>query len=100
MAQVTTASRQEIDEIVKDYFAEECEVDREEIKDDTLVIEDIDGDSLMFLSLLEVIKKKYNIEVEIRAVGKKLIEQKVETISDTVDMVMLFLETVESQSNN
>jgi acyl carrier protein len=92
MVNVSEELRQEIVNLVKEYFAEECEVDIERITDDTLIIEDLDGDSLMFLSLLELVKKKYNIEVEIRSLGKKLMDQEVNTISQAVDMVLLFLE--------
>ncbi|MCP4265035.1 MAG: acyl carrier protein [Candidatus Brocadiaceae bacterium] len=90
--------REEIKNLVKEYFAEECEVDIEGINDNTHVIDDLDGDSLMFLSLLEIVKKKYNVKVEIRTVGKKLIEKKVETVSETIDMVLLFLDTAEELS--
>ena len=48
MPEVTDEMKQEIREIVYDFYAEECEVDRATLTDDTNVIEDIEGDSLMF----------------------------------------------------
>lgn len=93
MRTINEEIRNEVHKLVKEYFADECEVDINEIKDDTRIIEDLDGDSLMYLSLLELIKKKYNIQVEIKAIGKKLMEQQADTIGQVVDMVLTFIET-------
>lgn len=93
MRAINEELRNEVRKLVKEYFADECEVDINEIKDDTRIIEDLDGDSLMYLSLLELIKKKYNIHVEIKTIGKKLMEQQADTIGQVVDMVLMFIET-------
>ncbi len=93
MRQITENLKQEISTLVKEYFSEECEVDLAEISDDTKIIEELDGDSLMYLSLLELIKKKYNIQVEIQSIGKQLIEQKIDTIGGVVEMVLKFIQT-------
>jgi len=58
MAEVTDKIKQEVREIVLDFFSEECEVDKSEITDDTHIFDDLDGDSLMFLELIEIFKKK------------------------------------------
>jgi len=39
------------------FFAEECEVDKQSLNADTDVIADLEGDSLMFSELLEIFKK-------------------------------------------
>ncbi len=43
MPEVTDEMRVEIREIVYDFYADECEVDRASMTDETNVIEDIEG---------------------------------------------------------
>lgn len=92
MTEVTVDIREEVSSFVKEYFADECEVDLEKIDDSTLIIEDLDGDSLMFLSLLEIIKKKYDVDVEIKTIGKRLMTKPADTIGDIVEMILLVIE--------
>lgn len=92
MAQVTQEIRDEVKEIVFDFFAEECEVDRASITDATNVIEDLEGDSLMFLELLEIFKKKYGMDVKIQSIGKYAMEHPAETVGKIVDLILLIIE--------
>jgi len=59
MVKITEQVKQEVQKIVYDFFAEECEVDRSELNENTNIVRDIDGDSLMFLELIEIFKGKY-----------------------------------------
>ena len=92
MAQITENTKNEVKEIVYDFFADECEVDKSEISDQTNIINDLDGDSLMFLELIEIFKKKYALEIELKTVGKYAIKNPVETIGQLIDMQMLIIE--------
>ncbi len=92
MAEVTQEMKEEAREIVYDFFAEECEVDKASINNDTNVIEDIEGDSLMFLELLEIFKKKYNLDIELKSIGKYVVKHPAETIGKMVDLIMLIIE--------
>jgi acyl carrier protein len=92
MAQVTQEIKDEVREIVFDFFAEECEVERETLTDGTNVIEDLEGDSLMFLELLEIFKKKYSIDVKIQSVGKYAMKHPAETVGKIVDLILLIIE--------
>ena len=58
MTKVNDQIIKEVREVVYDFFAEECEVDVEEITDDSNIITDLGGDSLMFLALIEIFTKK------------------------------------------
>ena len=69
MAIITDNTLNEVKEIVYDFFAEECEVDISEINDNTNIIKDLDGDSLMFLELIEIFKKKYQLNIELKTSG-------------------------------
>ena len=92
MAQITETTKKEVKEIVYDYFADECEVDKSEISDQTNIINDLDGDSLMFLELIEIFKKKYALEIELKTIGKYAIKNPVETIGQLIDMQILIIE--------
>jgi len=92
MAEITNNTRNEVKEIVYNFFADECEVDKSQINDNTLIIKDLDGDSLMFLELIEIFKKKYNLEIELKVIGKYSVKHPVATIGQLIDMQMLIIE--------
>ncbi len=92
MAQITDNTRGEVKEIVLDFFAEECEIDVEEISEESNIISDLDGDSLMFLELIEVFKKKYSLNIELKTIGKYAVKNPVKTIGELIDMQMLIIE--------
>jgi acyl carrier protein len=92
MPTVTDEMREEIREILYDFYAEECEVDRASLTDDTNVIEDIEGDSLMFLELLETFKKKYEMEVELKSIGKYVLKHPADTLGKLITLSELIVE--------
>ena len=91
MPEITQEMRDEVKEIVYNFFAEECEVDRESINSETKVIEDLEGDSLMFLELIEIFKKKYNLNIELKTIAKYIVKHPVETIGQLIDTQMLMI---------
>ena len=92
MAQVNDVIRKEVRETVYNFFAEECEVDVSSLNENTNIINDIDGDSLMFLELIEIFKKKYNLDIELKTIGKYALKHPVETIGQLIDMQILIIE--------
>jgi acyl carrier protein len=92
MAQITENTLNEVKEIVYTFFADECEVDRSKITDDTNIIKDLDGDSLMFLELIEIFKKKYSLDIELKTIGKYAVKHPVQTIGELIRMQMLIIE--------
>jgi acyl carrier protein len=92
MALINSNTRSEVEETVLNFFADECEVDVSEISPDTNIIKDLDGDSLMFLELIEIFKKQYHLEIELKTIGKYAIKHPVETIGQLIDMQMLIIE--------
>ncbi len=91
MAKVTENTRNEVKEIVLEFFAEECEIDKDEISEDSNIIGDLDGDSLMFLELIEIFKKKYNLNIELKTIGKFAVKNPVKTIGELIDMQVLII---------
>ncbi|HOT43730.1 MAG TPA: acyl carrier protein [Spirochaetota bacterium] len=92
MAKIENGTVEEVRRIVYEFFSEECEVSIDELKDDTNVIKDLEGDSLMFLELLEIFKKKYGLNVELKTVGKYVVKHPAETIGAIIGMTMLIIE--------
>ena len=77
--------------MVCQFFAEQCEVDISRINDQTNIISDLDGDSLMFLELIEIFKKKYNLNIELKTIGKYVLKHPVETIGQLIDTQLLMI---------
>ncbi|OHD64148.1 MAG: acyl carrier protein [Spirochaetes bacterium RBG_13_51_14] len=92
MANIEIGIRDEVRNVVYEFFSEECEVPRNELSNTTNVIKDLEGDSLMFLELLEIFKKKYKLNVELKTVGKYVVKHPAETIGAIIDMTMLIIE--------
>ncbi len=92
MATITEQIKSEVKDIVLQFFAEECEVDTSEINENTHIFDDLDGDSLMFLELIEIFKKKYHLEIELKTIGKYSIKHPVRTIDELIDMQLLIIE--------
>lgn len=92
MPEVTQEMRDDVKEIVYNFFIEECEVEKDSVNDDTKVIEDLEGDSLMFLEILEIFKKKYNLDVGVESIGKYVMKHPAETVGKVVDLILLIIE--------
>ena len=92
MVTITEGIKSEVREIVYNFFAEECEADIAQINDKTNIINDLDGDSLMFLELIEIFKKKYNLDIELKVIGKYAVKHPVSTIGQLINMQLLIIE--------
>lgn len=92
MAIITDQIKVEVREVVINFFAEECEVEASTIHDETHIFDDLDGDSLMFLELIEMFKKKYNLNIELKAIGKYSVKHPVRTIGELLSMQLLIIE--------
>lgn len=92
MAKITENIRKEVKEIIYNFFADECEVEVNTIHSGTKIIKELGGDSLMFLELIEIFKKKYHLDIELKTIGKYAVKHPVETIGQLIDMQMLIIE--------
>lgn len=86
MREVDQSEIAQITDAVYEYFAEECDIDKGEISDDTNIIEELEGDSLMLLSLLEVFRKKYGLTIELKALGKHLMKNPANTVGQVIEL--------------
>lgn len=92
MIEITEEIREDVKNIVYQFFAEQCEVDLSSINDDTSIISDLEGDSLMFLELIEIFKKKYNLDIELKTVGKYVLKHPVDTIGQLIATQLLMIQ--------
>ncbi len=76
----------EIREMVFSYFAEECDTEIEDLSDQTDIIEELEGDSLMLLSLLELVRKKYQLTIELKTLGRHLMEKPANTLGQITNL--------------
>ncbi|MFO7614880.1 MAG: phosphopantetheine-binding protein [Bacteroidales bacterium] len=91
MTEITDSIRRDVKDIVYQFFAEQCEVDIDEINDNTSIISDLEGDSLMFLELIEIFKKKYDLDIELKTVGKYVLKHPVDTIGQLIETQLLMI---------
>ncbi|MCD4730625.1 MAG: hypothetical protein K8R74_08500 [Bacteroidales bacterium] len=92
MCKITDSIREEVRDVVFNFFAEECETELSELADGTNIFTDIDGDSLMFLELIEIFKEKYDLDIELKTIGKYSVKNPVKTIGELIDMQLLIIE--------
>jgi acyl carrier protein len=86
MRDVSPQDIADIRDTVYEYFSEECDIDKSRLTDDTNIIEELEGDSLMLLSLLEVFRKKYGLTIELKALGKHLMKKPANTIGEVIEL--------------
>lgn len=87
MREMTDAIRQEIQDMIFDYYADECEVDKDEITMESNPQEDLGSDSLMFVELIEMTAEKYDLDVKLQSIGKYMLKAPMNTMKDVVDMI-------------
>jgi acyl carrier protein len=88
MREIDQQAEREIRELVYDYFASECDIDRSRLTDETDIIEELEGDSLMLLSLLESVRRKYGLSVELKTLGRHLMNKPANTIGQIVELTL------------
>lgn len=88
MQEIDQQTEREIRDLIYDYFAGECEIDRSKLTDQTDIIEELEGDSLMLLSLLEVVRKRHGLSVELKTLGRHLMRRPANTIGQIVELTL------------
>jgi acyl carrier protein len=88
MRTIDQQTADEIRDLVVSYFAEECDIDRSRISDETNIISDLEGDSVMLLSLLEIVRKKYGLTIELKTLGRRLMQKPANTVGQVVDLTV------------
>jgi acyl carrier protein len=92
MAKLTQEIKEELRELIFEFFADECGEEREKLSDETNIISDLDGDSLLFVELIELMKKKYGLNIQLQSIGKYLLKNPAETIGQVIETSYLIYE--------
>ena len=92
MSGIDKATKNDIRDLVYQFFADECDAERDRITEETHVIEELEGDSLMLLSLLRKVCTKYGITVELKSLGKHLMRKPANTIGDILALTFSLVE--------
>jgi acyl carrier protein len=88
--------RQDIYDHIRRFLSKELDVPLEDIGPDTTIIDDLKGDSMIYLELFENFKQTHRINVEIAVVGRYLQRNPVRTVREVTDIVCRILEQGES----
>lgn len=84
--------KKQIYEEVRSFLADEFEMEAEEITPETNIIDDLGGDSILFLEMIEEFKEKYHIELEIRTIGQYMLKNPIYTVGETVKALYAIIE--------
>lgn len=89
---LTDEDKKKIFEEVRQFLADELEVDVEKITENTNIIEDLGGDSILFLEMIEEFKAKYGINLEVRIIGQYMLKHPVYTVGETLNAMYNIIE--------
>ena len=88
--------KKSIYEHIRTFLSDELDVPMENIGPDTKIIDDLKGDSMIYLELVEDFKKKYDVKVEIAVIGRYLQKHPVYTVAQTAQVVYDIVERGDS----
>ena len=89
---LTEEDKKKIFEEIRQYLADELEIDKEGITENTNIIDDLGGDSILFLEMIEEFKEKYGISLEVRTIGQYMLKNPVYTVGETMNAVFDIIE--------
>lgn len=84
---------------IREFLSEELDVAVEEIGPDTKILDDLGGDSMIYLELVEEFKKKFNISIEVRVLGQYFQKNPIYTVGETAQAVYDLVERGEDLLN-
>ncbi len=85
--QLSQEEKSKIYEEIREFLSEELDVPLEEITPDSKIIDDLNGDSMIYLELVEMFKKKFDVEVEVRLIGQYFQQNPIYTVGETANAV-------------
>ncbi len=89
---LTTDERQTILIEIREFLADELGVTLDRVTAEAKIIDDLGGDSMIYLELVEKFKKKYQIQVEVRVIGKYLLSHPLHSVGEVAQAVFDIIE--------
>ena len=77
---------------VKQFLAEEFDLDASEITEDTDLIDGLGADSLLFLEMIDEFRQKHRIELEVRIIGQFMMKKRIKTVGETLHAIYEIIE--------
>lgn len=93
---LTDEEKKGIYEHIRNFLSDELDVPLDDIGPDTKIIDDLKGDSMIYLELVEDFKKQYDVKVEIALIGRYLQKHPVYTVGETAKAVYDIVERGDS----
>ena len=93
---LTQEEKKEIYEHIRGFLSDELDVALDDIGPHTKIIDDLHGDSMIYLELVEDFKKKYDVKVEVSVIGRYLQKHPVYTDGETAQVVYDIIERGDS----
>jgi acyl carrier protein len=90
--QLSQEERETISGEIRQFLAEEFEIDPAEISDSTNIVDDLGGDSILFMEMIEEFKEKYDIDLEIRTIGMYMLKNPIYTFGETLNAIFEIIE--------
>lgn len=84
--------KKDIYEHIRQFLSDELDVSLEDIGPDTKIIDDLKGDSMIYLEMVEDFKEKYDVKVEIAVIGRYLQKHPLYTVGQTAQAVYEIIE--------
>lgn len=89
---LTADEKQAITTEIREFLADELGVELDKVTPEAKIIDDLGGDSMIYLELVEKFKKKYQIQVEVRIIGKYLLAHPVRSVGEVSQAVFDIIE--------
>ncbi len=89
---LTDEQKAELAGKIREFLAEECDMEVEDVKDDTDIMEDLKADSLVFLELIQEIQQDYKLDIELRQIGKYIVKNPVRTVGEAIETMFNLIE--------
>jgi acyl carrier protein len=90
--QLTEEEKSQIYEDIREFLSEELDVPLDEITPESKIIDDLNGDSMIYLELVELFKKRYEVNVEVRVIGQYFQQNPIYTVGETAQAVYNIVE--------
>jgi acyl carrier protein len=85
--QLTEEEKNTIYEDIREFLSEELDVPIDQITSKSKIIDDLNGDSMIYLELVDVFKKRFEANVEVRVIGQYFQQHPVYTVGETAQAV-------------
>jgi acyl carrier protein len=89
---LTEEEKRQIYEHICQFLSDELDAPLDSINPDTTILEDLGGDSMIYLELVEEFKSKFNVAVEVRVIGQYFQRHPVYSVGEVTQAVCDIIE--------